>query len=81
VVLFTAARAFVAIVPDWTPPDVFSGLGGYATTLGEQAAGFSNWVPISLAATVVFSVATLFATINGVKLLLWLWDKVPVVGG
>jgi hypothetical protein len=79
-VLFAAARAVVGLIPDWTAPSFVDQISAKAEQAGDLAAGFGAWVPWGAAITVMTAVIATFATINGVRLLLWLWSKLPVIG-
>ncbi len=79
-VIFTAARAVVSLIPDWTPPAFVALIHDKVHTFGGMASGFSAWVPWGAVSTVLTVVITTFTTINAVRLALWLWSKLPVVG-
>jgi hypothetical protein len=79
-VLFGAARLVVGLIPDWTPPSFIAEIHDKVHTFGGMAAGFSAWVPWPAVSNVLSVIITTFTTINAVRLGLWLWSKLPVVG-
>ena len=63
-------------LPSWVTTSV-QGLFDFMST----ASGLGNWIPWAVIGSVVGFVITWFLAVFGVKLVLLIWSKIPVIGG
>jgi hypothetical protein len=71
-------------VAAWTEPAMFQAGGSYRTGLasvGASASTYGNWVPWTLVIAVYGACLSLMAIMYAVKVVTWVWARVPIVGG
>lgn len=69
------------LMPTVEVPSWLDTLPGQSAALGGQMAGFGNWIPWSVLLQVTSTLVGLFAIVAGARLALWVWGKIPVLGG
>lgn len=73
----------LSAIPHFTEPSWLSdgSLASNASALGSQMSGFAYWIPWGALLQVTATVFTVFALVVSARLGLWLWSKLPVIGG
>jgi hypothetical protein len=79
--LTSVAELVLDVIPDFTLPSWFSSLPTTAGNLGSMMGGFGNWIPWGAILQVLTTVVGLVVTVIGVRVALWVWSKVPWIGG
>lgn len=68
------------LLPDVTPPDLVG-----AVQAIDGIAAYTGWLnkyfPVTEAIVILGTVLSIYTVMYGIKFALWIWSKIPVIGG
>jgi hypothetical protein len=70
----------LALLPDVEPPDL-SGAVAAIDGIAAYTGWLNKYFPVAEAITILGIVVTVYTGMYVVKFLLWVWSKIPVIGG
>jgi len=77
----TAVTGFVGMLPDFSVPSAVANLDSQVNSLTSTLSGLGAWVAWPVALVLMLIPLALWGAGVGFKVALFIWAKVPVIGG